>query len=112
MKLEKQEVVRRKKENVFRRQKLDMRQLLARQKKSSSTDFYHLGEQFQKLLRHDDLVKMTDVCTSPLWIDALYKTVARTHHTSILWVMGKSSLKGVQVVKLAQFWMENSESLD
>lgn len=67
---------------MFRRQKLDMRQLLARQKKSFSADFFYMATQFQKLLRHDDLVATKETCTSPLWIDAVFQTLLRTTHTS------------------------------
>ena len=75
-------LVRLKKEKVFRRQKLDLRQLFARQRTSAFTDFFSIGAQFQKLLRHDDLVAMTDVVTSPLWIDSVYQSMLRANHTA------------------------------
>ncbi|ODN05838.1 Cation channel sperm-associated protein 3 [Orchesella cincta] len=81
---EREAVVARKKETVFRRQKLDMRQLLARQKLSISADFYFLASQFQRLLRHDDLVDMHDMVFSPMWIDCLNKSSQRCLHTSNL----------------------------
>ncbi|CAG7829678.1 unnamed protein product [Allacma fusca] len=75
-------VVRLKKEKVFRRQKLDLRQLFARQRTSAFTDFFSIGGQFQKLLRHDDLVAMADVVTSPLWIDSVYQSTTKANQTS------------------------------
>jgi cation channel sperm-associated protein 3 len=75
-------VVRLKKEKVFRRQKLDLRQLFARQRTSAFTDFFSIGGQFQKLLRHDDLVAMADVVTSPLWIDSVYQSTLKANQTS------------------------------
>lgn len=71
-----------KQDEVFRRQKLDMRQLLARQKVGVSDDFYELGSRFARRLRHDDLIDNREVHFSPLWMDTLYKAMLRNHHTS------------------------------
>lgn len=81
---EREEIISLKKEIVFRRQKLDMRQLLAKQAASNNADFYYLGSQFLQLLRHDDLVDMNNIQFSPLWMDAFYKSVKRCHHTANL----------------------------
>ncbi|XP_035714643.1 uncharacterized protein LOC118438444 [Folsomia candida] len=79
---EREEIITLKKEIVFRRQKLDMRQLLAKQTVSTNADFYYLGSQFLKLLRHDDLVEMNNAQFSPLWMDSFYKSEMRCHHTA------------------------------
>ncbi|ODM94568.1 Cation channel sperm-associated protein 3 [Orchesella cincta] len=71
-----------KQDEVFRRQKLDMRQLLARQRLGVADDFYELGSRFVRRLRHDDLVDSHDILFSPLWMDCLYKAMQRSHHTS------------------------------
>lgn len=59
-----------------------MRQLLARQRLSVSVDFFYLANQFQKLLRHDDLVDMNEMMFSPLWIDCVNSCSRRCLHTS------------------------------
>lgn len=82
-----------KQDQVYRRQKLDMRQLLARQRLGVSDDFYELGSRFVKKLRHDDLVDSQSIMFSPLWIDALYKAMQRAHHTSNMLVFKNNEKK-------------------
>lgn len=71
-----------KQESVFRRQQLDMRQLLSRHKLGLSDDFYEIGSRFVRRLRHDDLVDTREIIFSPMWMDSFYKASQRAHHTS------------------------------
>jgi len=94
-----------KQDEVFRRQKLDMRQLLARQRLGVVDDFYELGSRFVKRLRHDDLIDNQSVQFSPLWMDSLYKGMQRAHHTSNV-IMNQHRKMADRLVRLGNLYDE------
>ncbi|XP_067928927.1 cation channel sperm-associated protein 3-like [Watersipora subatra] len=78
---EREAIIKNKKEFMMKRQQGDVKRMLERQKMGNFSNFHDMLQDFQKTLRHDDYVQMTDLCTNLIWIETMVTSLDHMDNT-------------------------------
>lgn len=65
------------------------------------SNFHDMLQDFQKTLRHDDYVQMTDLCTNLIWIETMVTSLDHMDNTMYRYTVYNSNVLPISFVHLS-----------